>query len=90
VVLKWVAQLAGKRFHVRMHRRGMKGRLSSQAEERHLSEVLLAALEEAGTPGRVAFEDPDAVVAVETVGAGAGLSLWSREALHQYPFLKLD
>jgi hypothetical protein len=29
----WLPRLAGKAFHVRMHRRGFKGRLSSQNEE---------------------------------------------------------
>lgn len=89
-VLTWVSDLAGKGFHVRMHRRGLKGRLSSHREERFLSEVLLGALEKDGTPGRIVFEDPDAIVAVETVGNETGMSLWSREALKRYPFLKLD
>ncbi|WP_455222222.1 hypothetical protein, partial [Kaarinaea lacus] len=30
IVAPWLAELAGKRFHVRMHRRGFKGRMSSQ------------------------------------------------------------
>jgi hypothetical protein len=29
-------------------------------------------------------------VAVETVGTQAGLSLWTREDLKRYPFLRLD
>ncbi len=84
------SDLAGKAFYVRMHRRGFKGRISSQAEERRLSEAILEALERAGTPGRITFQDPDAVLAVETVGNQAGLALWSREDLQRYPFLKLD
>jgi hypothetical protein len=32
-VIEWVPELLAKRFHVRMHRRGFKGRLSSQYEE---------------------------------------------------------
>jgi tRNA(Ser,Leu) C12 N-acetylase TAN1 len=90
VVLSWVPHLAGKRFHVRMHRRGFKGRLSSIDEEKFLDILLLEALESAGTPGRISFEDPDVIIAVETVGNRAGLSLWTREDLQRYPFLHLD
>jgi tRNA(Ser,Leu) C12 N-acetylase TAN1 len=90
LVTKWAQELAGKGFHARVHRRGFKGRLSSMETEKWLSEVLLEATEEAGRPGRITFEDPDAIVAVETVGTQAGLSLWMREDLMRYPFLRLD
>jgi tRNA(Ser,Leu) C12 N-acetylase TAN1 len=80
--------LAGKSFYVRVHRRGFKGRVSSHAEEQLSSLALLEALERAGTPGRVTFEDPDAVVLVETIGSQAGLSVWSREDLRRYPFIR--
>jgi hypothetical protein len=52
--------------------------------------VLLAALEAAGTPGRITFDDPDAILAVETVGRRAGPSLETREDLATYPFLGLN
>ena len=90
VVLAWAPELAGKGFHVRMHRRGFKGRLSSLDEEHFLDHVLLEALEKTGTPGRITFDDPDAIVAVETIGQRAGLSLWTREELRRYPFIRLD
>jgi tRNA(Ser,Leu) C12 N-acetylase TAN1 len=89
-VLTWLAQLAGKSFHVRMHRRGFKERMSSQTEERFLDQILLEALEEAGTPGRIDFTDPDLVIDVETVGQQAGLALWTREDIARYPFLRID
>lgn len=85
-----VPALAGKSFHVRVHRRGYKGRLSSQEEERRLDRALLEALARAGTPGRVEFVNPDAIVVVEIVGPRAGASLWTREDLHRYPLLRLD
>lgn len=88
--LTFVPALAGKHFHLRMHRRGFKGRLSSQNEERFLDDILLQALDEMGKPGRITFEDPDAIIALETVDSRAGLSLWSREAMTRYPFLHLD
>lgn len=88
--LHWVQVLRGHSFHVRMHRRGFKGRLSSQDEERFLDEFLLGRLQEVGAPGRITFEDPDYVLVIETVGQRGGMSLWSREDLVRYPFLKVD
>jgi tRNA(Ser,Leu) C12 N-acetylase TAN1 len=86
----WVPELAGKTFYVRIHRRGFKGRLSSQDEERFLDKFLLASLEKIGCPGRITFDDPDAICAVETIGQWAGLSLWTREDRHRFPFLHVD
>jgi len=83
-------RLAGKSFHVRIQRRGFKGRLTSAAEERWLGGVVLDALESAGTPARVSFQDPDCILAVEMLGTRAGLSLWTREQLRRYPFLRLS
>jgi tRNA(Ser,Leu) C12 N-acetylase TAN1 len=89
IVLTWVAELAGKGFHVRMRRRGFKGKLSSVTEEHFLDDVLLKALEKQGSPGHITFDNPDLIVAVETVGQWAGLSLWKREDLERYPFIRL-
>lgn len=88
--LAWVPELAHTAFHVRLHRRGHKDELPRPEEERFLDEALLEALERAGTPGRIRFEDPDVVLAVETVGHRAGLGLWTREDLQRYPFLRPD
>jgi tRNA(Ser,Leu) C12 N-acetylase TAN1 len=88
--LAFLPELAGKEFHVRLYRHGFKGRLSSHEEERLLGTVLREALEKAGTPGHVTFEDADVILAVETLGNRAGLSLWTREDLRRYPFLRLD
>ena len=89
-VLAWLPALAGRGFHVRMHRRGVKGKLSTMEEERLLDGHLLEALELAGNKGSITFDDPDAIVALETLGGRAGLSLWTREELKRYPLLHLD
>jgi len=89
-VWNWLPELGGKSFHLRMHRRGFKGRLSSMDEERFLDTYLLEALEMAGTQGEITFDDPDAILALETVGPRAGLSLWTRAELERYPLLHLD
>jgi tRNA(Ser,Leu) C12 N-acetylase TAN1 len=88
--LAWVPNLAHRSFHVRFHRRGLKDQLPTPGEERFLDHALLAALERDGTPGRITFEDPDAILAVETIDHRAGLALWTRAELQRYPFLALD
>ncbi len=90
IVLQWLPQLAGKKFHVRMNRRGLKDLLSSLDEEHFLNKILLDALEKAGTPGQITFENPDAIVVVETLGQSAGLACWQQEDLQRYPWLKID
>jgi hypothetical protein len=73
-----------------MHRRGFKGRLSSLEEERMLDEFLLKLTKEGSNLGHVTFEGPDVIIAVETVAHRAGLSLWTREDLHRYPFVRIE
>lgn len=90
IVLEWVPKLAGKKFHVRMHRRGFKKRLSSMQEESFLDKILLDALNQTDNPGFMEFDDPDVIISVETIGQRAGLSLWTKEELTKYPFLRLD
>ena len=83
-------ELGGKKFHVRMHRRGFKKRISSLGEETFLDAVLLEALEKRGAAGSISFTDPDAVIVIETVGQLAGMAIFSREELARYPFLHVD
>jgi tRNA(Ser,Leu) C12 N-acetylase TAN1 len=87
IALNYVPLLIGKSFHVRLHRRGLKGTISTPTEERFLDETLLGALAAAGSPGRISFEDPDFVLLIETVAQRGGLALWTREELKRYPFL---
>lgn len=89
-VFGWWEQLAGMRFHVRMHRRGFKGRLSSMEEERFLDHFLLETITDQGAVAEIDFDAPDWIIALDTVGQRAGLSLWSHEQLQRYPLLKLD
>ena len=90
VILGWADRLAGKTFHIRLHRRGMGDELSSLTEEKLLDTALLDRLAEAGKPGRIAFTDPDYVIDIETVANRVGLSIWEREQLRRYPFLRVD
>ncbi len=90
LISPWEVKLAGTRFHVRMHRRGFKGRLTSQQEEKNIADILMCLLAERGETASVDFDDPDFVVVVETIGQQAGVSIWSREELLRYPLVKLD
>jgi tRNA(Ser,Leu) C12 N-acetylase TAN1 len=87
IILSYAPQLAGKSFHVRLRRRGLKGIISTPEEERFLDDLLLDALAAAGTPGYISFEDPDYVLLIETVGESGGVALWTGEDLEHYPFL---
>jgi hypothetical protein len=89
-LLEWLPILGNSRFHLRMHRRGFKGRLSSMEEERFLDEFLLQKLEEGGRPAKVTFDDPDTIIALETVGTQAGLSIFGRDELHCFSLLHID
>lgn len=90
VATEWLDRLAGKRFHVRMHRRGFKGRLSGQHEEQFLGHYLIDQLRERGMTAKIGFDDPDFIIAVETIAQRAGLSLWSRDELQRHPLVKLN
>jgi tRNA(Ser,Leu) C12 N-acetylase TAN1 len=87
LALQWVPRLAGGGFHVRLHRRGFKDRLSRPVEERFLDDALLKALGSAGAPGRIDFRDPDVVIQIETIDGRAGMSLWTRDELRRCRFL---
>lgn len=87
IALSYAPRLAGKSFHVRLRRRGLKGTISTPGEERFLDDVLLEALAAAGNPGRIRFDGPDYVLLIETVGGSGGMALWTGEDLKRYPFL---
>lgn len=89
-LLPLAGQLSGRRFHVRIHRRGFRDRMSRSAEERQLADALLEQLRDRGTSATVDFDDPDAVVVLETVGQQAGLAVWERAQRARYPFVHPD
>ena len=89
-VAVWVEKLGANSFHVRMHRRGFRFRISSQREEQLLGDWLVEQLHTDGKSARINFEDPDYILAVETVGQRAGASLWDRGQRQRYAFLGLD
>ncbi len=88
-VLNWIPKLAGKKFYVRMHRKGSKDQIDRHEEETFLDLIILQELEAIGKPGKIASVDPDILVAIEAVSHQAGLSCWTRQDLQKYPWLKL-
>src|SRR3990172_7941385 len=48
---------------------GRKGWWGSRGAELAIADALPPAIQETGIPARVAFDDPDAIVLIETVGA---------------------
>jgi len=51
------------------------------------ADALLAAIQATGNPARVAFDDPDAIVLIETIGGRAGMALLMRDDCRQHPRL---
>lgn len=86
----WIPRLAGKTFHVRMHRRGFKGRMKSVDEEQFLDHFVMQELEARGETATVTFDQPDVIIALESIGNDAGMSFWTRQDLVKFPVLKLD
>jgi tRNA(Ser,Leu) C12 N-acetylase TAN1 len=86
----WIGRLGGHSFHVRMHRRGFKDRLGSQTQEQWLDHWLVEQVQTTGSSAHVTFEDPDFIIAVETVGQRGGASIWDRSDRAHYAFLGLD
>lgn len=88
VAMKRVAELEGKTFHVRIHRRGFKKDFERLQRERKLGEALLDDTIARNVRSKISYEDPDIVVAIETVDQRAGLTLWTREDLAKYPLVR--
>jgi tRNA(Ser,Leu) C12 N-acetylase TAN1 len=90
ITREWLPRLANQTFHVRVHGRGLGRYLHAQDAERLIDDALLAALEKEGVSGAVSFDDPDAVIAVDSVDGRAGLAFWTRDDLKRHPLLRPD
>jgi tRNA(Ser,Leu) C12 N-acetylase TAN1 len=75
---------------VRFHRRGPQYDLGTQETEHSLNEVVLDATMKLGTPSKLSFTDPDAVIAIDTIDDRAGLALWTRDDLSRHRLLRPD
>lgn len=86
----WIARLAESRFHVRLERRGLKGQIISPDIEQALDAYILDELIDLGHSASIDFEDPDAVVAIETIGDRCGVGLITRALNQRYDFVRVD
>lgn len=73
-------RIAGRSFYVRVHLRGLKGRLEHPAVERALGEFLFEKAAAAGAAPTVRFRDVDVTVVAEVVGRRVGYAFLDREA----------
>jgi len=87
--LPFAAELAGRAFYVRVKRRGHKGEINSQQVEQDLDRFLLDTLAARGTPGRIDFHEPEAILFVELLHNQCGLTLITREMRQKFPFIKV-
>ncbi len=88
ILKAWSTRLAGQSFHARLHRRGGRQELPSPDIEKFIDDAVIAATRVAGKTATVSFDDPDAVIAVDTVDDQAGLALWTREDLARHRLLR--
>ncbi len=88
-IYPYADQLREKSFYLRLERRGHKGEIISPEVEQQMDEFLLERLQNLGSPGRIEFDDPDAVIAVETIGDRCGIGLLTREEMERYDFLRV-
>jgi hypothetical protein len=55
-----------------------------------LDEMVLDALKQARTSGRISFSEPDMVIVIDTVDDRAGVALWTHEELARHKLLRPD
>ena len=89
IVLPYVEKVEGKKFYVRVKRRGHKGEMSSLEIEKEISGFIFERLEQAGKHAQVSFSDPDIIIIVETIANRAALALITREMRKKYPLIKI-
>jgi tRNA(Ser,Leu) C12 N-acetylase TAN1 len=88
-VLPYVQRIGGRKFIVRLKRRGYKGVISSVETERGLADLVFVELERLGFAPLIGFDDPEVILAVELFPNRFGLALISRQMKLRYPFIKV-
>ena len=79
---------SGSRFHVRLERRGMEGKVDTPRVEREVADHVFARAEELGKQLSVSFDDPDYIIAAETLGEECGVALLDRDLRKRFPFVQ--
>ena len=85
----YVDILAGQSFYVRLERRGFKWLIISPEVERFFDAFLLELVEKSGGTASIDFDDPDIVLAIETIGERCGIGVLTREQRERYAFVRV-
>lgn len=89
-IAPFLERLEGRTFHVRLERRGHKGRIHSKDCEVGLGGFIYHHLDSRGLRPVVTFGDPDVIVVVEVIDDRAGIRLLTREERTRHPLLRTD
>jgi len=81
------ARMGSSRFHFRLERRGLAGKVPSQSIEHEVADHIFAVAASQGVELHASFSDPDYVLAAETVGTECGVALLPRAMRERYPFV---
>jgi tRNA(Ser,Leu) C12 N-acetylase TAN1 len=83
-----VARIGAGSFCVRIERRGFAGEMKTQDIERAVGEHVHALAAAQGKTLRTEFDDPDVVIAAETLANECGVALLPRALRETYPFVR--
>lgn len=84
------AELSGRSFHVRLHRRGSRLDLRTPDAEREFDDFVVEATGRSGVPARIGFTEPDVVIVIDTIDNRAAISTWNRDDLERHRLLRPD
>jgi tRNA(Ser,Leu) C12 N-acetylase TAN1 len=88
-VTPFVQRMSNGTFHVRLERRGHKGKIVSPEVEQRLGDYVMNLARQQGKTLHVSFQNSDYVVVAETVGNRCSVALVTRELRTRYPFVKI-
>ena len=83
-----IEQMQSGRFYFRLERRGMAGQIPSQEVEQAVAAHLVSLAGDKGIELTTDFEDPDFIVAAETISTECGVCLLTRELMTRFPFVR--
>jgi tRNA(Ser,Leu) C12 N-acetylase TAN1 len=87
-VTPMVARMTEGSFCVRIERRGFAGELKTQDAERAVGEHVQTLAATQGKRMQTDLDDPDEVIAAETLGQECGVALLPRALREKYPFVQ--
>ncbi len=89
-VTDYVPRVAGRRFYVRMERRGFKGKIMTPEVERAVDRYMQQAVGTTGDAATVDYDDPDEIIVIETVTKFVGVACLGRALREAYRFVRVE